>query len=891
MLAWIHVMTARLRAFLRPGEMDQDFVEELETHLAMAEEDKVRQGFPRAEARRLAQLELGGLARVREAGRETRGLPWLDASWLDVKLGLRMLRKSWGLTLIGGLAMTLVIGVGATVMALFDLAFGEALPLENGEEVVAVQIWDSRAHRRLETPWPDYERWRDHLDRLVDIGAYQHLERNLVIGEGPPELVGVAQMTASGFELARVAPLMGRTFLPEDREGNVPVVVISHEVWQSRLEADPAVIGRTLRLGDTVHTVIGVMPEGFMFPVNHGFWIPFEAKGPAVLGDPPFAAVFARLAPGASLEGAEAEVRSLGLLAPLALAETEEQLQPRVVRYTFAFTGDMERGQVRWIGRVILLFVTLLLIPPCANIAILVYARTITRQEEIAARYVLGASRGRIVGQLFIEIFVLAAGAAFIALAFARFALQHFQQNATDVLNGGAPFWMDFTLSLRTVLFAFGLAAVAALIAGALPALQATRGQMEAGLRAMGSRAGLRLGNTWTVLIVAQIALALAALPSTIELAWGTLRTGMLGPGFAAEDYLTATLSLDNELGSDGVGSDGRFTDLQAELIRRAEAEPGVSGITVASAMPGSEPWAVVEVDGAPPPGENLFAPNNLVRFNHVDDVFFDVFDVPLLTGRGFNAGDLGRENAVVVVNRTFVEQVLGDLSPVGQRVRYSRRLGEEGQGSAETWYEIVGVVGDLPAHRENGTVYHVTARDQHHPAHLALRVGGDATAFAASLRKITLAVSPALVVDEVRTLDSIYRDQAVGNNIGASTLAAVTLSVLLLSAAGIYSLMAFTVGQRRREIGIRAALGAQPSRLLAGVFRRAIAQVAVGAATGILVALVVGYFLPIENMGGWNVPGVIPGAALIMVLVGVLAALGPARRSLRVDPTEALRG
>ncbi len=890
MATFLRVMVARIRAFLRPGELDRDFDQELATHLAMAEEDKMRQGMTREQARRSARVELGGLTRLREASRAARGLPWLDASWLDVKLGLRMLRKSWGLTLVGGLAMTVAIGIGVVVFAFFDLVFGGTLPLDDGDRVVAIQTWDARAHRRHHTSLPDFERWRDRLRSVEDVGAFQHIERNLVTADGPAEPVSIAEMTASGFQLARVPPLLGRPLVEEDeRDDATPVVVIGYDVWQSRFSADPAVVGQTVRLGDTVRTVVGVMPESFAFPVNHRFWTPLRAAPSGYARDEGPVRVFARLAPGVTLEGAQAELTTLGLLA---VPETDEELHPKVVPYTFAFASDNERGEVRWVVRLILFLVTLLLVPPCANIAILVYARTVTRQEEFAARYVLGASRGRIVGQLFIEVLVLAAGAAGVALVFARLALGQAQELLMQDLSDGPPFWMDFTLSFTTVLFAAGLAVLAAMIAGVVPALKATGDQMQSGLRALGSRTGMQLGATWTALVVAQVAFSMAALPAAVEMGWGTIRKGILGPGFAAEEFLTARLVMDREM---------LASTLQAELVRQLKAEPGVLGVTVVAAVPGEEPWVDIEIDGVPLAEDGIFESNHLVRFNQVDDVFFDVFDIPLLTGRGLPAGDLEPTRAAVIVNQTFAQQLLGDASaslvplrgnPLGRRVRqrFIRTRGGKALAASGTWYEIVGVVADLHANASQSTMYYPMAPGSMQPVSLALRVEATAASVADRLREITTALEPTLRVEEVRTLDAVYRQQAVGNNMGAFALAAVTLAVLLLSAAGIYALMSFTVNQRRREIGIRSALGAQPQRVLAGIFKRALGQVAVGAGFGALLALLLDYYLPMKVVGGWDVPGIIPAAATFMTVVALLAAAGPARRGLRVDPIAELR-
>jgi putative ABC transport system permease protein len=298
-----------------------------------------------------------------------------------------------------------------------------------------------------------------------------------------------------------------------------------------------------------------------------------------------------------------------------------------------------------------------------------------------------------------------------------------------------------------------------------------------------------------------------------------------------------------------------------------------------------------VDIEGRDVPMEVLNGrpPGFLARFNQVDTAFFDLYQVPGVAGRRFNASDVAD---AVIVNRNFAETIAPGGNVLGRRFRYVRSAdGEPLRGpQADRWYEVVGVVGNLPVTTDARVAYHAAAPGQIHPAYLQLRLRGDPRGLAERLRDVVASVDPTLHVDEVRTLAEIYREHRFGDNLGAATIGAVTGSVLLLSAAGLYALMAFTVAQRRREIGIRSALGAQPGHLLSAVFRRALWQIGSGSTAGILGAYLVGRYVPIEQVGGLSIPGILPGAAAFMLLVGVLASLGPARRGLRIDPTEALR-
>jgi putative ABC transport system permease protein len=528
----------------------------------------------------------------------------------------------------------------------------------------------------------------------------------------------------------------------------------------------------------------------------------------------------------------------------------------------------------------------LLLLPPCANIAILNYARTVTRQQEFAARHALGGSRARIVSQLFIESLALTAAAAFVALLILRvvaiMATERLQQIA-----GGPPFWLTVGVSYRTLLFVVALAVIGAAVSGLVPALQATGRLARLGAGALAGRTSLRLGATWTTLVIAQVAFSVGVLPLAAQLAWGTLRTSLVGPGFAAEEFATARVALEDAPLS-------IFGNRQRELARQILGDPGVLNVATALRPPGEEPWVFVEIEGRDAPTETLNGPlpGFAARFNHVDDAFFEMYQVPTLMGRAFTSADQGAVRDAVIVNRNFADTIAPGGNALGHRFRYVGAMdGEWIDGvDVDRWYEVVGVVGNLPVTTDARVAYHPAAPGEIHPAHLQLRLRGSAAGLAERLRDIAARVDPTLHVDEVRTLAEIYRENRFGDNLGALTIGAVTGSVLLLSAAGLYALMAFTVAQRRREIGIRSALGAHPGHLIAAVFRRAFWQVGAGATAGMLAAYIAGRYVPIEQVGGLPIPGVLPGAAAVMLLVGVVASLGPARRGLRIDPVEALR-
>jgi predicted permease len=861
---------------LGPEEQETEFDEEIRTHLEMSGNSHERGGLSPAEARRRARIELGGIVQLKEAGRAMRGLPWLETLGLDVRLGLRMMRKSWGLTLVGGLAMTVVMVIAAASFSIVAPNLYGTLPLDEGDRVVALMVWDPGAQRRRRPTMVDFERWRGAIGRTESVSATRSLERNLATSDGAiPEPIPVAEITAAGFELARVAPLVGRPLLPEDEEPGAPaVLVVGYDEWQNRFGADPGIVGRNVRLGDRTHTIVGVMPEGFAFPVNDRYWTPLTAEGDAEV------LVFGRLATGMSIEAAAAELSTLGLDPARNGPESPVELETRVVPYARAFSSGepLERVLISF-G---VLLISLILVPPVANIAILVYARTIARQREFTTRYALGASRGRIIGQLFIETLLVAACSAAFALVLVRTALGVGFFNSTN-----DPFWIDYSeLSPVTILFAAGLAVFAALVAGGIPAFQATRHTAEAA-RSPGSGSGYHLGWTWTALVVGQVGLSLALLPTAIQSSWGLVRPSALGPGFAPEQYVLARISLDAP--SDDSGTGGEFPRLQAELKARIESVPDVTGVAVSSFGPGLERSGIVLVET--PAGSNDPSPRHQVQINRVDRAFFDLFGITVQAGRIPAPDSTSGRSREIAINRALADSIPG--TALGSRLRYA------GEDPIE-WFDVVGIVDDVPRNSGSRRLYHAAADGI--PADsiaLSVRLNGDAGAFEGRLRAIGPGIDPLLRMDEVRRLDQAYRLGPAGfSAILGTIVATTTASLLLLAAAGLYALTSFTIVRKRREIGIRSALGAQPTHLLAGIFRTTVLQVGTGAAIGLLLALVIETVVApvlqgISLMGGigiGDIPGVVPAAGILMFAIGVIAAIGPARQALRIGPNEALR-
>jgi predicted permease len=841
-------------------------------------------------------VERARAGRTGQAGESS----WPRVSWLDFKLGFRMLVRYPGLTLVGGLALAFAIWVGAGTFEFLSLIVSPRLPLDEGDRIVAVRNWDISVNRAESRALHDFVAWREALATVDDLGAYRDLERNLIVEEGRAEPIRLAEISASAFRVARVSPFMGRAIIEEDEHAAAPaVIVIGYEVWRSRFGEDPFVVGRTVRVGIEPHTVVGVMPEGFEFPRAHDAWTPLRLnpldyarrEGPGIQ-------IFGRLARGVSLADVQAELNLLGQRATADFPRTHEHLRPQVMHYPRSFYYTLSG----WYALALMssnLLVLLLLALIGANVALLMFARAATRESEIIVRSALGASRSRIIAQLFAEALVLGALAAMVGLAGVKFGLTWALAIAeTEFMDGGGrlPFWFTSRLSPATLLYTALLTVLGAAIAGVLPALKVTRGIGARLKQASAGSGGLRFGGVWTAVIVIQVALTVTFPAVSFFLRRDIVQMRDYDVGFADEEFVSVRLELDRQAAAFATSDTSRAAFLQhfavttQELERRLAALPAVTAVTFTDELPRTyHGWNQIELDeGAVPPRDSIYG--HRVAATSIDPDYFDVLEAPILAGRGFHAGDQISDARVVIVNQPFVKQVLGGLNPIGRRLRYV--AGESARSyDPGPWYEIVGVVGDHGTTSGYGRAgfYHPLPSGGTHPIYMAIHVRGDAASFAPRLRATALAMDPALRLENVVPLDEVANAGIRTAEFWLALLAGLTAIVLILSLAGIYAAMSFAVSRRTREIGIRVALGADPRRVALAIFRRPLTQVGLGILAGTaLVAFMIGG-LDADDLQPAQA-GMIAAYALLMTVVCLLACIVPTRRALRIQPTDALR-
>lgn len=818
-------------------------------------------------------------------------------SWLDWKLGARLLLKYPALTIVGGISLAAAIAIGAVGIEVAGELLYKRLPFPEGGRVVRLETQDTAASRVEPRVLHDFAIWRRSLKSVAELGAARVSERNVLTGEGRVEALRVAEITASAFPLTRVPPLLGRPLQPTDEmPGSEPVVVLGYEVWQRQFLQDPAIIGRVVTVGRTARTVVGVMPPRFGFPRNQQVWVPLLVQD-AAPREGPAVQVFGRLADGATWQDAASELDVVSARFAANQPTTHAQLRTRVRAFAGRTPGDPLRLEDLAVHAVVLL----LLGAVSANVATLIFARTAMRESEMVVRHALGASRARVVAQIVTESLVLALAAALLGLVVAQTTVRYAWARASQIIgDDGLPFWVDVRLEPATVAYALLLALVAAALIGLLPALKATGGSVLRGLQGITSTGGtMKFGGIWSFIVGAQVACTLLFVPAAVGIFTNSLQNESRWPAFPTERYLTLRLQMDNEAlsGERGVPDDRQIGARRArayeELAGRLREEPGVTHVTHGDRLPTMAPeWVAVEMeqDGAPPARlqgnyEGGFA------MAAVGAGYHDAFGAKVVAGRGLHTADAGTPNGPVVVpvvvNEAFM-RVVG-RNPVGARVRTLQRGRQRELGP---WHEIVGVVTDLgmlfPADWDGAAyIYRAASAAELDPVVVAVRVEGDAAPLAPRVAALARQVDAGLHLRDIVTLDDIVAQEHMRMVGGSVVFGSVLLVALVFSAASLYALMAVAVARRTREIGIRIALGASPRRVLGSVFARAGRQLGGGIIAGNSLILLLAWRAD-SLTADLLVSSVI--TSVIMAAVGVLACAAPARRALRIQPTEALR-
>jgi macrolide transport system ATP-binding/permease protein len=868
----------RLRGLRPSEEREQELREELEAHLQLATDDHLRAGLGPAEARRAAVLELGGLEATREAVRDARTVPVLADLLRDARLGLRQLRRR---PLFGATAVfVLALGLAASV-ALFAFADAALLrPLPYADPGSLVRVYESTDSCPLcNLSYPDFKDWKEQARAFSGFDLF----RGTTVGldaPGGPEAARVALVSAGFFRTLGVAPALGRDFAPgEDVPSAPPVVVLPHRTWQVRYGGDPGMVGRTVRLDGQPHTVIGVMPPSFAFaPSPAEFYAPFTGTDSCGKRRSCHNAhSVARLRPGVTLAAALDEVR--------AIAARLEQQYPDSNRGQGAAVAPLAESVVGRVRPVLLLLLSgaLLLFAIAAfNVTGLLVVRAETRRRELAVRTAMGASGARLLGQFATEAAVLVGTGGVLGLGLAFVFMKLLVGLLPTGLWAQLPFFHDLGLGPRVVGFG-GVLALASLVLFTLaPWLLVRQRPLEglAGGRGSSGTVWRRLGSR---LVIAELATAMVLL----------VGAGLLGRS------LTLLLQVELGLRPEGLAvvevraeaSDLETQERFAALVRRMRDEvasvPGVASVGVTSTAPVgtsvNSRW--FRIVGRAYPGDG----HEETPFRSVSPGYFQTLGTPLLSGRDFDERDLPDRPRVAIVNATLARQMFPGESPLGRRLVYVAGGKEE--------LEIVGVVADV---REGAldaaltaAVYHPLTQDTSSFMSVLARASGPERGVLPGVVAALRRASPGFVVREQTTMSTrIGNSPAAYFSRSTAWLAGVFAALaLVLSAVGLHGVVAYSVGQRTREIAIRMALGAQRGSVQGMVLREAglmvVAGLAVGAVAAALGARTLESLLfqvrPSDPWVGAGVTGVLALVALVAVAV-------PARRAASVHPMEALR-
>jgi predicted permease len=820
-------------------------------------------------------------------------------SWLDVKLGLRMIPRHPGVSLVIVFSLALGIPVSLLPHHLLDAATGQSPPFHDGERVVGIMGAGKEGPQHLRLG--DYEQLRTRLTTFASLGAAIPGNKvNVITKDGQPGSARGALITASSFTLARVPPMMGRALSAADEvEGAQDVAVVGHEFWRTRLGAADDVVGTTLRIGGIPTTIVGVMPEEFALPSAEEFWLPLRVRsidygnglGPAVW-------VYGRLADGVGLSTARAEVSVVGL-------QTVPRVRPDSTRAQAVAFSTLEFGEPQGVLMQMFLLIAqvvplIFLLMACGNAGILLLARTATRSGEFALRTALGASRARIVGQLFVEALLLALLATGVGLFVIDVILARVEPHLP------LPFWLDLGLTPMFVLKALGLSVLSAVVAGVLPALRVTGSGLHRTLQSAGlGGSTVRFGRVAGALIVAEVGVAVAALFAG-GMIWHLFQPVIDEDARIAERgrYLVASIAIPrSELGAPRPRDEAlriRLANLQTDIGRRLTSQPAVRRWSFSDQPPGEETGerlASIDGDGSPPGHLGLVSVSTFV-----DPEFFAVLDISPLQGRLFRAEDVSLDPAVeptaVIVNKRFLDRRgMHPESAIGARMRFT--VGGSDRGP---WMEIVGVVPNIEATEDrvmaDGTpvVYIPATPGTLDPMTLLIDLRTSPSAFASQLRLLVAEADPTALVDDVYALEGMPDEGSLPFRVAIGVMTGLSLLGILLSTTALYALMSMTVAQRTREIGIRLALGGTPRNVVMTVARRALVQIAVGVAlgAGIWVPLVL-WAMGDDSGGGlaqvfavW--PYVLGGAVGVVLAMGLTASLAPTLRAVRMPPVDALR-
>ncbi|HEX3127928.1 MAG TPA: ABC transporter permease [Thermoanaerobaculia bacterium] len=876
-----------LRSLVLKSRSEREMDDELSFHIDMATARNIRLGMDPALARTEALRAFGGVEKTKEQCREARGGRWIEQLGQDLRYGARTLRMHPGYAAVVVLILALGIGANTAMFSAVNAVLLRPLPYADGDRLVvlhqkaALTGVDDLPFSPVEMA--DYERGSRSFSNLVE---HHSMGFNL-LDHGEPSRVRTGVVSWDFFDVLGVKPLLGRTFRSEDETAAAePVLILSYEYWQRQYGGDPKVVGRSLRMNDKAHLVIGVLPQVPRYPTEDDVYMPTTAC--PFRSDPHMATdragrmltAFGRLRPGVSLDQGNAEVVAVAAR----LREDHPDAYPAAEGYEAGLLSLRSELTREARPKLLLLLGTvgLVLLIVCANVANLALARLLHRQKELALRSALGAGRGRIARQLLTESALLALAGGLAGLLLAVPCLRLMSTFAARFTPRAAEIGVDGNV----LLFTLAVSLAAGLIAGAAPAL--ARQNPAAMLKEGGDRGDekgiggttLRLRN---LLIVFQLAASFMLLIGAGLTLRSLLRLEQVNPGFRLDRVSATDVVLDWSKYAEGE----RRWAFYAPLLEKVRSQPGFESVALGSTFPlnESQPWNNPLVVEGRPADPGKAAPQVDLRIASTG--YFETLGIPVLEGRSFTDQDTAGAPEVVIVNRSLARRVWPDRPAINQRISLD---------GGKNWRTVVGVVGDVKQYgldsESADEIYRPLAQFPILGLSLLVRSDQPAEAVEATVRRILKGIDPEQPVFDTRTLQQVRAESLTPSRVTTTLIALFAVLALAITAAGIAGILAFSVGQRTHEIGIRMAMGAVPGDVLRMILRQAALLVLPGLALGMLGALALtrlmtGLLFGVEPTD----PFTFVAVSLLLLGVAAVACLIPARRATEIHPMVALRG
>jgi len=880
-------------------DLDQDIRDFIEGET----QDNIERGMSPEEAHYAALRKFGNVTRVREDTREVWGFVWLEQLWQDIRFGVRMLVANPGFTAVAVLSLALGIGVNSTIFSVVSTMLLRKPPVHDPDRLMmlcsrkeAARAGPMESHDPVSRP--DFLDWRAQTTSFSEVAAASSFENDIqatLAGGSQPERVPSGEVSANYFEVLGVSPLLGRAFLPgEDQPGHDRVALVRADLWQSRFGADPHVLGRTVKINGDSYTIVGVMPDTFRsfwtFPEQ--LWIPLvftpEQLTPAARAQRSLS-VFGRLKPSVSEEQARSELETIARRIAASNPDTNKDWGANVLTVQrYAIQESNSSTALAFL----MAAVGFVLVIACANVANLLVARNNARQREFAVRAALGAGGFRLARQLLSECLLLALLGGGLGLVFAEWGLH---------LLRGAFNWNVWTVLIaeqlsidRNVLwFTLAVSAASAMIFGLAPAFQISRRDPNAGLKesSRSATAGREHHRLQNLLVTAQLALSLILLVGAGLFVENFIEETQERPGMNPHNVLTATVALTGANYKDAARQ-GAFSQ---NVLRQLSGSPEVQSAAISTDLPYTFPaQARIAVEGRPVPKTEKQAQS---AYFAVSPGYFAVAQIPVREGREFTLADNAQSAPVAIVNEEFAKKFFPNKNPMGRHIGITHP-DEAAGGSVETrkWSEIIGVVRNVNEYVGQRTprpqVFEPFLQRPDPAMMLLVRTRTEPAAFTASLRRAIWSVDKDQPVADIRTMDRVLQDSGQGDNIMAELMAAFAGIALAMAAVGIYGLIAYLVGRRIHEVGVRMALGATKREVVLMVLHGSMRMVLVGVVIGSLVSLVLPRLVTATfqdvhmNHRNW----ILAATPLAVILVALVACYFPARRASKVDPMLALR-